>query len=100
LPYRHTLDITVTHQELLASKLSEDEKTALIQARQTLEALHLTETDKADVSSDLDKVTQELQQAKPDEGRLRRLLRNVQEIAPPVSSALSIAASIHKLITG
>ena len=91
-------DVTVYQNQVENSGLGADEKKALIEARKQLEAMNLNPKTKTDVADDLDKVTRELQESQPDEGRLRRLLRNIKEVAAPVASALSIAASIYKLM--
>jgi hypothetical protein len=69
-------------------------------ARQKLETIDLSPSAKADVVDDLDKMVEELKKGtQPDEGRLRRLLHNIKEVAPPVAAALSIAASLQKLMS-
>ena len=91
-------DVNVFVNRVDASALPEDIKAALTQARHELEALSLNERSKEDVSQYLDKVVDELHQPKPDGGRLKHLLAAIKDVAAPVASALSIAASLTKLL--
>lgn len=90
--------VTVFFNRVDSSRLPDDVKCALKDARNALEATGLSPGLKEDVAGDLDKVASELQKAQPDEGRVKHLLRSIKEVAAPVASALSIAASLAKLL--
>jgi len=91
-------DVNVFITRAEPSELAADLKGALTEARRELDALKMNERSKADVLDNLDKVVDELQQAKPDQSRLRHLLSAIKEVAPPVASVLSVAASLMKLL--
>jgi hypothetical protein len=92
-------DVTVFAQNVEGASLPDDVKHALIEASKAIENLNLSAGLKEDIAGDLTKVANEIQKAQPDEGRLRHLLRNIKDVAAPVASALSIAASLAKLLT-
>jgi hypothetical protein len=91
-------DVSVFVQNLTVTSLPDDVKRALTEAYRLVENLNLSHGLKGDVLADLTKVADELQKKQPDEGRLRHLLRNIKDIASPVASALSILASLEKLL--
>jgi hypothetical protein len=82
-----------------STELSDGIKQELIAAREALETLSLDQQEKSDAIEHLGKLASEL--SKPAEqrqsGRIRRYLSGIREIAPPVASVLSIAASLTKL---
>ena len=85
-------------QEIVSSSLNAAEKEALRKANEELDRLPLSSRSKDDVRDYLAKIVQEIQQQQPDESRLRHLLKSIKDIAAPVASALSIAASLAKLL--
>jgi len=91
-------DVNVFVNRVDSSTLPDDLKTALKNARHELEALPLNDRSKADVAEYLDKVTTELEQPLPDKSRLKHLLGAIKDVAAPVAAALSIAASVVKLL--
>lgn len=58
------------------------------QANETLDGLDLSREDKFDVKSELEKLTRELNQAKPDPSRVLRYYRRVHEVAPAVAEVI------------
>lgn len=94
-------DITTYKQVVDQSlTLDEDVKRALKEAREALEKADLSEADKGDATDDLGKLTDELQKPEKDVGRVRRLWNHIKDIAPPVASILSSAASLAKMLGG
>ena len=91
-------DVNVFITRVESLELDVDLKRSLSKARQELDALNMNERLKADVVEYLDKVVDELQQTKPDQSRLRHLLSAIKEVAAPVASVLSVAASLTKLL--
>src|SRR5216684_5216573 len=91
-------DINVFINSVESSHLPEDAKAALKNARQVLETLALNPRSKKDVSEYLEKMADEGQQPEPDPRRLKHLLSGIKDMAAPVASALSIAASLAKLL--
>jgi len=94
-------DITAYKQVVDRSlSLDEDLKRALKEAREALEREDLSEADKGDATDDLGKLTDELQKPEKDVSRVRRLWNHIKDIAPPVASILSSAASLAKMLGG
>ena len=94
-------DVTVFMNEVdVSTAITAEEKAALKDARKELEGLDITARSKEDVADYLGKLAGELKQPQRDEGRLKRLIRNIKELAPPVESALAIATSLRKLLPG
>lgn len=92
-------DITAYKQLVDQSlTLDEDLKRALKEAREALESEDLSQADKGDAADDLGKLTDELQKPEKDVGRVRRLWNSIKDIAPPVASILSSAASLAKML--
>jgi hypothetical protein len=80
--------------------LDDDLKRALKNAREALEREGLPDADKRDAADDLGKLTDELQKPEKDVSRVRRLWNHIKDIAPPVASILSSAASLAKMLGG
>jgi hypothetical protein len=94
-------DINVYKQVVDQSSAIEDDlKEVLKNARDALEQMQLSEADKADAADDLGKLTTELQKDEKDLGLVQRYWNRIKEIAPPVASILSAAASVAKLLGG
>ena len=68
------------------------------EARELLESAALSETDKADATEDLDKLTAELEKEEKAPGLIRRYWSRIKEVAPTVASVLSSVASLAKLL--
>lgn len=94
-------DINVYKQAVDQSSGLDDElKNVLKQARDAIEEAGLSETDKADITEDLAKLTAELEKPEKDPGLVRRYWNRIKEIAPTVSALLGSAVSIAKLLSG
>lgn len=81
-----------------STKLDNDVKSKLKQARDAIEQAGLNAADKKDVLDDLGKLTDEMGQNAPEAGRVQRLWKRIKEIAPAASTILAAAVSIGKLI--
>jgi hypothetical protein len=93
-----TRDVSLFTTKVVSSHLPDDAQQALKNAYGVLEALSLNLRSKKDVADYLEKVTDEAQQPQPDENRLKHLLAGIKDLASPVASALSMAASLAKLL--
>ena len=83
-----------------SSRLDNDLKQKLKEAREAIENAELSAADKADVIDDLNKLTDELGNAEQDDSRVRRHWNHIKEVAPTVASILASAASLAKLLGG
>jgi hypothetical protein len=83
-----------------SSGLADDLKRVLKDARDRLEGLDLSEADKKDATEDLGKLAAELEKSEKNPGLVQRYWNRIKEVAPPVASILSAAASIAKLLGG
>lgn len=92
-------DITQYVNSVNASNALDPElKAAFIKAREELEGLNLPPKDKEDVICFLGKLTDEMEDAQPEQSRVRRYYEQIKAIAPAVATALSVAASIASLL--
>jgi hypothetical protein len=73
-------------------------KEALIKARKQLDSTELSPTDKEDVADDLGKITDELKGARPNPGRVKRLFKQIVDLAPSVASILTAVAKFAELL--
>jgi hypothetical protein len=85
-----------------SSTMNQELKNELKIARAELEKASLPPEDKGDVAQNLDNLTDELNkpEAERNPSRVRRFLERIKDVAPPIASILSIAASIARLATG
>jgi hypothetical protein len=81
-----------------STRLENDVKQKLKEAREAIERADLSDADKADVVDDLNKLTAELEKPEKDEGRVQRYWNRIKEVAPTVASILASAASLGKIL--
>jgi hypothetical protein len=81
-----------------SSQVPDGVELALKNARQELRNLTLNARSKSDVGDYLDRIANEMRQPEPDQSRLKNLFVAIKDIASPVAAALSIAASLTKLL--
>jgi hypothetical protein len=82
------------------SGMDNDLKEKLANAAEMIDALEISEDDKADATDDLGKLSEEMQKPVPEPGRVRRLLNRIKDVAPTVASLLASAVNIAKLVSG
>jgi hypothetical protein len=82
------------------SGMDNDLKEKLAKAAEIIDALEVSEDDKADATDNLAKLSEEMQKEKPEPSRIRRLWNGIKEIAPTAASLLASAVSIAKLLSG
>ena len=94
-------DIAVYKNELEHSThLDPDLKKKLIEAREEIERISLSDSEKEDAVDNLKKLTTELDKADRDPGLVKRYWNRVKEVAPTVAALLSTVASIAKIMSG
>jgi hypothetical protein len=81
-----------------STRLTQDLKAKLKEAREAVEKSALGECDKQDVLDDLGKLTEEMEKRIPEAGRVARFFNRIKEIAPSVASILSSTAIMAKVI--
>ncbi len=93
-------NFTVYKTSVEESKLDPELKDSLIKAREALETLTLGPPDKEDVAESLVKLKVELEQPQKDEGRIKRYIKRIAEIAPSIVTILGSAQSLYHMIHG
>jgi hypothetical protein len=81
-----------------SSRLDNNIKQILKNARDAIEHAVLSDEDKADVLDDLNKLTAELEKPEKDPGRVHRYWNRIKEVAPPVAAILTTATILSKLL--
>jgi uncharacterized protein YjbI with pentapeptide repeats len=93
-------DVNVFNQTIDNSSNMDDElKKTLKEARQKIEELELSRDNKNDLIDDFVKFSDEIQQPEPNRSRIKRFYGRINELAPPIASILSMAASIAALLS-
>jgi hypothetical protein len=93
-------NFTIFKTSVEASTLDSELKNLLIKAREALEALTLEPPDKEDVAESLFKLKTELEQPQKDEGRIKRYIKRIAEVAPSIVTILGSAQSLYHMIHG
>ena len=93
-------NFTVYKTSVQDSKLDPELKEFLIKAREVLETLTLEPPDKEDVAESLVKLKDELEQPQKDEGRIKRYIKRIAEVAPSIVTILGSAQSLYRMIHG
>ncbi len=81
-----------------STRLTQELKAKLKEAREAVERSLLGDGDKKDVLDDLGKLTEEMEKPTPEPGRVVRFFTRIKEIAPSVATILSSTATIAKVI--
>jgi hypothetical protein len=81
-----------------STRLDNNVKQKLQEAREAVENAELSDADKADVIDDLNKLTAELDKPEQDDGRVQRYWNRIKEVAPTVAQILASAASLAKIL--
>ncbi len=91
----------VTYKTIIEkSDIDADLKEKLVEAREKIEELDLSQNNKDDVADDLSELTEEVSKTEPNARRVQRSWRHIKEIAPTVAATLSSAVNIANLLGG
>ncbi len=82
------------------SGMDNDLKEKLSKAAEIIDALNISEDDKADATENLGKLSEEMQKQAPEPGRVCRLWNHIKDVAPTAASLLASVVSIAKLVSG
>lgn len=93
-----TRDIAVYRGLVDQSSFDPEVKRILVEARETLEHLTLTQDDKNDAKDDLNKLVHELGSKSLNPTRVQRFWNRIKEIAPVVATLLESVVSIKKIL--
>ena len=89
-------DITVYKQMIERSSLDDETKAVLTRAREALEEVDLSETDKNDAADELGKISDELHKPNPNGDRIKRAWTTIQGIVSTVGTILKSTEMIGK----
>lgn len=82
-----------------AHNIDEETKNAFVKAREELESLDLDDTDKNDVSNNIEMLAREMDSEEKNGSRVKRFYNRIKEVAPTVAAVLGSAAAIAKIVT-
>jgi uncharacterized protein YjbI with pentapeptide repeats len=94
----HARDINLDKSNTELSAIGDEIKTVIQEAVDMLQSLSLKPSDKSDAVENVQKIAEELEKAEPDASRVTRCWRQIRELAPTVSSLLSSATMVAKIL--
>ena len=80
------------------SDIDADLKEKLVEAREKIEELDLSQNNKEDVADDLAKLTEQVLKTEPHTGRVQELWRHIKKIAPTVAAIIYSAETLAKIV--